>query len=151
MYTPSSHLFQHSVPTRRPLYVSGLIYASPLEFPVDDDLLQHEPMPALRLIASQRRPSAEAYLVIGNSMDPTISEGEIVLVDPNDAFNTHRPCAFQTPNGVIVKRRGVAGGGRNALLSDNPTVAPMFDLADVKAIGCVYAVYLGPKLVRYVS
>ncbi|WP_456829279.1 S24 family peptidase [Deinococcus sp. UYEF24] len=107
-------------------------------------------MPALRLRTFQRRPGLEAYLVVGNSMAPTINDGEIILVDTNDAFNTHRPCAFQGDHGVMVKRRGVVGG-RNALISDNPDVEPYFDLADVRALGCAIAVYLGAFRLRHIS
>ncbi|GGR11634.1 S24 family peptidase [Deinococcus ruber] len=153
MYYPVGHVFPRSAPTYKPLFVSGIIYASPLEFPVTEWGwgVDFEPGSPLRLLPSQRTALTEAWLVSGDSMAPTIQSGDIVLINPSEAYSTHLPCAFQTPYGVMSKRRGVDRLGRNCLLSDNPDVPPFYELAEAVALGSIYAVYLGPRKIKRIS
>jgi hypothetical protein len=140
----------NSAPHKRPLMVSGLIYASPAEAGTTDDVWTFTGRRGLRLTPTQRRPGTQAYFVIGGSMAPTIPDRSIVLVDPNDAFSTHRPCAFLTPHGIVAKRRDTVRG-RPALVSDNKDVEPITQLADIRPLGRIYAVYLGPYSVQWVG
>ena len=144
------HVFQRSVPTYKPLLISGVIYASPIEYPVQEWGVSFEPAAPLRLLPNQRTAFTQAWVVSGDSMAPTIKNGEVVLVEPSEAFSTHLPCAFMGPYGVMVKRRGVVGG-RNCLISDNPDVPPCFDLEYVTALGGVRAIYVGPRRTQSVS
>ncbi|GAA4002934.1 hypothetical protein GCM10022631_12140 [Deinococcus rubellus] len=151
MFYQLGHVFPRSVPTYKPLVLSGVAYASRLEFPVSDWGVDFEAGAPLRLLPSQRTALTEAWLVSGDSMSPTIKNGDIILINPSEAYSTHLPCAFQTPYGVMVKRRGVDGRGRNCLLSDNPDVPPFYDLDEAIALGSVYAAYLGPRKIRYIG
>ena len=150
MFYPVGHVFPRSVPAYKPLFISGVLYASPLHFPVSDWGMDFDTGSPIRLFASQRTALTQAWVVSGDSMSPTINDGDIVLVEPGEAYSQHLPCAFYGPYGVMIKRRGVIGG-RNCLLSDNPNVLPFFDLDEVLALGAVKYVYVGPRTVRGVS
>lgn len=135
---------------KRAIGISGVIYASPAEGGNTDDPWTYTSRRGIRLLPSQRRPGVRAYLVIGDSMAPTIPDRSIILVESNDAFSPHYPCAFQTPYGLIAKRRGVSRG-RPALLSDNLEVEPITSLGGIRPLGRIYAVYQGPYSVKWVS
>ena len=150
MLYPVGHVFPRSVPSYKPLFISGVLYASPIEFPVQEWGTSFEAGSPLRLMPGQRTALTQAWIVSGHSMAPTINDGDIVLVEPAGAFSTHLPCAFSGPYGVMIKRRGVVKG-RNCLLSDNPDVEPFFDLDQLVALGSVPGVYLGARRIKWIS
>lgn len=151
MTSPFLYVPERYAPNIRVLNLYGIAQASLPTSPVDDEWdYEYEQRLEILIRGSQYRPGARAYQIVGSSMGDTLRNGEIALVDPNDAYNTHRPCVFETPNGHIVKRRGLKYG-RPVLLSDNPQVAPISDMTDIKAVGSVYAAYLRPFTIRQIS
>jgi len=145
---PSLFLPRSYVRDIRNIRLSGIAQASAPISPVDTHGdFEIERRLEILLRGSQYYPGAQAYQVVGHSMSGLIEHGEIVLVDPNDRFNSHRPCLFETNNGFVVKTRGVMKG-KHVLLSHNPSVPPITDLTDFMARGCVYGVYLKPFTIR---
>lgn len=143
--TVSAPNYVHNI---RRVAVFGVAQASPSTYPVDD--FELDPSPEVLLTASQYHPGAQAYQVFGHSMSPEIEHGDIVLVNPHDGFHPRRPCLFKTPNGHVIKMRGLHKG-KHALLSLNPDVPPVLAQGDFIACGCVYAVYEGAFRVRYIG
>lgn len=149
----TSNLFlpKDYAPNIRTLGLSGFVQASPPWSPIDThDGFELDRVLEIFLVGSQYYPSAQAYQVVGHSMSGLIEHGEIVLVNPHDEFNYHRPCIFETPNGYVVKLRGLYKG-KPALLSYNKSVAPITDMTDFRARGCVYGVYLKAFTIRGIS
>lgn len=131
------------------LEIYGIAQASEPMSPVDsDDDFQRDYSLEVLLRGAQYYPGAQAYRVIGYSMTGLIEHGEIVLVNPHDAFNQHRPCIFETPNGYVVKLRGLDDKGRPALVSRNSNYPPIRQRGEYFPRGCVYAVYEGPFKLR---
>ena len=149
--TSSLFLPKHYAPNIRTLTVSGIVQASPPISPVDShgDFELNRALEIL-LIGAQYYPNAQAYQVVGHSMSGLIEHGDIVLVNPNDEFNFLRPCIFETPNGYVVKMRGLHKG-KPALLSHNRSVQPITDMTDFRSRGSVYGVYLKPFTIRGIS
>ncbi|MFC4636954.1 S24 family peptidase [Deinococcus hohokamensis] len=139
--TASLFLPQSSVRNIRTLEIYGVVQASEPLAPVDSDDFDYDREFQVLLRGTQYYPGAQAYQVVGNSMSGLIEHGEIALVNPHDAYNQHRPCIFETPNGYVVKFRGLDEKGRPALLSRNPDQGPIRDRGEFIPRGCVYAVY----------
>lgn len=102
-----------------------------------------------------RRPGIAAYRVAGNSMDDgtpdSIHDGEHVLVDTHDISTSYgRVYAVRTAWGEVIAKRLGLYHGRRALLSDNPDVAPIVELAEYMIIGRLYAVHEGGERFRFV-
>lgn len=140
--------------TRR-LTVSGILQASLPEAPNDDGMESEEDQGLLTLVPTQYRPQARAMRVIGHSMDDgsdrSIRHGDIVLVDPQITYSIYhntRNTVIATQNGYIVKERGMHRG-RHLLLSRNPNYPPIRCEPSWQFVGVVYAVYLGPKRVKW--
>lgn len=156
-YAPSGiALPRHYVGNTRTLILSGVLQASVPDAPVDDDGLVFEGAPPpLILTPTQYRPGARAMLVIGHSMDDgtehAISHGDIVLVDPHilgSIYHNTRNTVIGTPNGYIVKERGLVNG-KHLLVSRNPNYPPIKLHPDWRMEGVVYARYLGRKQVKF--
>lgn len=149
--TSTLFLPKHYADNIRTLAVSGIVQASRPISPVDThgDFEFDRDLEIL-LRGAQYYPGAQVYQVVGNSMSNLIEHGEIVLVNPNDEFNYSRPCIFETPNGYVVKLRGLYRG-KPALLSFNKSVAPITDMTDFRSRGSVYAVYLKAFTIRGIS
>jgi len=103
------------------------------------------------LRGSQWRPQVKAYRVVGESMSGIIEHGEIVLVDSQDEFNTHRPCVFRTRDGYIVKMRGLHKGRFALLSAPGSNVPPITDMTDISPEGSVYGVSQRPYVIRHIS
>lgn len=131
----------------RTLALYGVAQASAPLAPVDTDDFEVDSSFEIMLKGTQYYPGAQAYQVIGHSMTGLIEHGDIVLVNPYDAYNQTRPCIFETPNGYVVKLRGV-DRGKPALLSLNDNIPPVTARAEYIPRGCVYAVYLRPFQIR---
>ncbi|BBN95740.1 hypothetical protein DEIGR_100801 [Deinococcus grandis] len=149
---PASLILPKSQPrTNYTLPLSGMVQASLPFAPADDDDFDLLDSIEIMLRGTQYHPHVRAFQVTGNSMDDgtrnAIRHGDIVLVNSRDEFNTTRPCLFETPNGYIIKTRGLVNG-TPALVSANSTVPPILDMTDIRPCGSVYGVYLGPYRVR---
>lgn len=146
LFVPRSTARTHYV-----LQLSGIVQASIPFAPADDDDFDLMHSTDILLRGAQYQPHARAFQVTGSSTDDgtakAIRHGEIVLVNSRDAFNTSRPCLFETPNGYIIKSRSLLGG-KHVLVSKNPEVAPIVDMTDIRPCGSVYGVYLEPYRVR---
>lgn len=146
LFLPRSPLRTHYT-----LQLSGIVQASIPFAPADDDDFDLMHSVEIMLRGAQYQPHARAFQVTGSSMDDgtarAIRHGDIVLVNSRDAFNTSRPCLFETPNGYIIKSRSLLGG-KHVLVSKNPEVAPIVDMTDIRPCGSVYGVYLEPYRVR---
>lgn len=81
----------------------------------------------------------EAINVIGDSMEPTLNDGNVVFVDRNN-INASRGgiYIFSTPNGIFIKRLQIKTDGQLELISDNPNYAnESVNAEDVKVLGKV--------------
>lgn len=145
---PSLFLPKSYVRNIHSLDLYGVVQASAPLAPVDTDDLEEYYRLEILLKGTQYYPGAQAYRVVGHSMSGLIEHGDIVLVNPHDAFNQHRPCVFETPNGYVVKLRGLDERGRPALVSTNPDHGPIRDRSEFRPVGCIYAVYQGPFSIR---
>jgi len=118
---------------------------------VDDYGCEIEGDIQIMLRGDQYMPQAKAYRVVGESMSGIVEHGDIVLVDTQDAFNTHRPCVFRTPNGYIVKMRGLHRGRFALLSAPGSNVPPITDMTDVYPEGSAYAKYKRPYIIHRIS
>lgn len=85
----------------------------------------------------------EAIRVIGDSMEPTIMNGAIVLIDRADRTLVEgRIYAFRTPDGLRLKRFQRAIDGAVLLVSDNDIYAPeriaAEDMNELRVAGRVF-------------
>lgn len=149
---PASLLLpRSSVRNVHSLTVYGVLQASIPLAPVDSDDFEVDNTLEILLKGTQYYPGAQAYRVVGTSMTGLIEHGEIALVNPHDAFHPRRPCVFQTPNGYVVKMRGLDRRGKPALLSLNPDVPPILDRSEFIPVGSVYAIYQRAFRIRRVG
>lgn len=87
--------------------------------------------------------------VVGDSMEPTLSEGDLVLVDLSKTDPRDGIYALRIHTGLVVKRVQRMGKSRIRVISDNPKYPPQeFDLEsegnDLAVIGKV--IWLGRSL-----
>ena len=93
---------------------------------------------ATKALASwARRDRLTCVRVVGDSMEPTIRDGDLVAVDATrtDPLNGHL-FALRTDTGLVVKRLRRGGDGW-VLISDNPTHAPRPVAEDDRILGRV--------------
>jgi len=91
---------------------------------------------AAKALASWARPDRLTCVrVVGDSMEPTIRDGDLVAVDATrtDPLNGHL-FALRTDTGLVVKRLRRTGDGW-LLTSDNPTHAPRPVAEDDRLLG----------------
>lgn len=138
-----------SVPVRR-LDVTASAGPGALERALagDDPLAAIERFPASMIERLALRPDALTLIVArGDSMVPTIADGDDILVDSGDRRVGRRPAIFvlRIDGAVVVKRLHLAGASL-IVESDNPDAAPISPLpaAEAEVIGRV--VWLGRKL-----
>lgn len=148
--TASLFLPRSSVRSVYSISVSGIVQASAPICPVDSDFEAEDSLELL-LRGAQYKPHVKAFRVIGQSMSGIIEHGDIVLVDSQDEFNTNRPCIFETPNGYVVKLRGLHEGRFALLSAPGANIPPITDMTDIYPRGCVYARYKRPYAIQYVS
>jgi hypothetical protein len=80
-----------------------------------------------------------ALNVIGDSMEPTLNDGDIVFVD-RSSTNPHRTGVYivSTPYGLFIKRLQLQANGTVALVSDNPNYSDeIVSVSDVEVLGKV--------------
>ena len=85
------------------------------------------------------RPSALSLIrVEGDSMLPTLAEGDDILVDRDDAADRLREGVYvlRLDDGLLVKRVGVGPGGAVSVVSDNP-LGPRWESVDRAALRIV--------------
>lgn len=114
----------------------------------DDPLAGIERFPASMLTRLSLNPAALTMIVArGDSMLPTISDGDDILVDTADRRLSRRPAIFvlRIDGAVMVKRLHLTGE-TVVVASDNPDAAPIAPIvaAEAEVIGRV--VWLGRKL-----
>ncbi len=99
---------------------------------------------AARALASWAQPERLTCVrAAGDSMEPTIRDGDLVAVDPGriDPLDGHL-FAVRTDTGLVVKRLRRTGG-RWSLTSDNPAHAPRPVAGDDRILGQV--AWCGPQ------
>ena len=70
---------------------------------------------------SQRPACCSIIGVMGESMEPTLPEGCVILLDRNQRQRREeRIFVLRTEDGLVVKRAGKGTGGRWQLVSDHP-------------------------------
>lgn len=110
----------------------------------DDELAEDRVLfpPALLRGLGAGRPAALSLVrVHGDSMLPTLKDGDDILVDSDDAADRLREGVYvlRLGEGVMVKRIAVAPDGRLSVLSDNPA-GPRWtgvDRAELNVVGRV--------------
>lgn len=113
-----------------------------------DPLAGIERFPATMVARLSLNPDALSMIVArGDSMLPTLADGDDILVDTADRRIGRRPAIFvlRIDGAVVVKRLALADG-QVAIASDNPAADPIAPVAldRVEVIGRV--VWLGRKL-----
>jgi len=86
-------------------------------------------------------PNRATFAVDGNSMEPTLSSGDAIHVDPadTDLRNDKIYLVEIEGSGYVVKRAKDYGGGVWFLVSDNPAFPPLPRM-DARVIGRVFGV-----------
>ena len=85
----------------------------------------------------------EAINVLGDSMEPTLHEGNVVLVDRTQV-QIHRGGIFvlATPGGLFIKRLQLKADGSLELVSDNTMYVPeRIDAKQVRVLGKVVGAF----------
>ncbi len=114
----------------------------------EDRLAAIERFPAAMLRRLAPDPATVSLIVArGDSMLPTIADGDDILVDTGDRRVGARPAIFVLRiDGALVVKRLTRSGALIAVASDNPAAAPIAPLpaAEAEVVGRV--VWLGRKL-----
>jgi len=89
-------------------------------------------------IADATSGKLEAIRVIGESMEPTLLDGSLIIIDrDNKVVRAMKMYVVRTPDGLFIKRVEECGD-KIKLYSDNPEYASMqYDLAEVDIVGKV--------------
>ena len=114
----------------------------------DDPLAAVERFPASLVERLSLRPDALSLIVArGDSMEPTIADGDDILVDAADRRVGKRPAIFvlRIDGALVVKRLHLAGG-LIAVESDNPDATPIAPVPAAHADVIGRVVWLGRKL-----
>jgi SOS-response transcriptional repressor LexA len=99
---------------------------------IDEEILAH-------LGGEKKAKEIQALNVIGDSMEPTLNDGDIVFVD-RSSTNPHRTGVYivSTPYGLFIKRLQLQANGTVALVSDNPNYSDeIVSVSDVEVLGKV--------------
>ena len=102
----------------------------------------------LRNLTHSKPQSLSIIRVMGDSMEPTLSDGDDVLVDTSDSVARLRDGIYvlRHDDTVIVKRIAIAPGRRLTILSDNPAY-PRWDDVDPRTLSIVgRLLWIGRKL-----
>lgn len=134
-----------SVPVRR---LDVAASAGPGAVSGDDPLAAVERFPASLVERLSLRPDALTLIVArGDSMEPTIADGDDILVDAGDRRVGKRPAIFVLRlDGTLVVKRLHLTAGMVAIESDNPDAAPIAPVAAAQADVIGRVVWLGRKL-----
>lgn len=114
----------------------------------DDPLAAVERFPVSLVERLSLRPDALSLIVArGDSMEPTIADGDDILVDAADRRVGKRPAIFVLRiDGALVVKRLHLTGGLVAIASDNPDAAPIAPVPAAQADVIGRVVWLGRKL-----
>ena len=96
----------------------------------------------LRSLTSAKRASLSIVRVTGDSMEPTLSDGDEVLVDASDHASRLRDGIYvlRADDALVVKRVAIRPGGKQiAIASDNPAYPTWNDMdrSEVHVVGRV--------------
>lgn len=134
-----------SVPVRR---LDVAASAGPGALSGDDPLAAVERFPAALVERLSLRPDALTLIVArGDSMEPTIADGDDILVDAADRRVVKRRAIFVLRlDGMLVVKRLHLTGGTIVIESDNPTATPIAPVPADQAEVIGRVVWLGRKL-----
>jgi len=99
---------------------------------LDEEMVNH-------LGGKQAIKSIHALNVVGDSMEPTLNDGDMVFMD-RDSTNPNRNGVYivSTPAGVFVKRLQLKSDGTVALVSDNTSYSDeLVNAEDITVLGKV--------------
>jgi len=99
---------------------------------LDEEMVSH-------LGGKQAIKNIHALNVVGDSMEPTLNDGDIVFMD-RDSTNPNRNGVYivSTPAGVFVKRLQLKSDGAVALVSDNTSYSDeLVNATDITVLGKV--------------
>lgn len=102
------------------------------ELAIDEEILSH-------IGGEGKLKVIQAINVIGDSMEPTLNDGDIVFVD-RSSVNPNRAGVYivSTPFGLFIKRLQLQANGTVALVSDNDNYSDeLVDSQDVEVLGKV--------------
>jgi phage repressor protein C with HTH and peptisase S24 domain len=102
------------------------------ELAIDEEILSH-------IGGEGKLKDIQAINVIGDSMEPTLNDGDIVFVD-RSSVNPNRAGVYivSTPFGLFIKRLQLQANGTVALVSDNDNYSDeLVDSQDVEVLGKV--------------
>ena len=103
----------------------------------------------LRKLTPSKGPSLSIIRVMGDSMEPTLSDGDDVLVDASDHASRLRDGIYvvRSDDTLVVKRIALSPGGKSiSIASDNPSYPSWNDVerGSVHVVGRV--IWFGRKL-----
>jgi phage repressor protein C with HTH and peptisase S24 domain len=99
---------------------------------IDEEILSH-------IGGEGKLKDIQAINVIGDSMEPTLNDGDIVFVD-RSSVNPNKAGVYivSTPFGLFIKRLQLQANGTVALVSDNDNYSDeLVDSQDVEVLGKV--------------
>lgn len=107
--------------------------------------------PALLRELGAGRPAALSLIrVEGDSMIPTLADGDDIMVDSDDGAARLRDGIYvlRVGEALIVKRLAVKPGGGLVISSDNPAASPSWADVDIAALGVIGRVIWAGRRVR---
>lgn len=99
---------------------------------IDEEILHH-------IGGAGNLKDIQAINVIGDSMEPTLNDGDIVFID-RTSTNPNKAGVYivSTPFGLFIKRLQLKANGMVALVSDNPNYSDeLVNTEDVEVLGKV--------------
>lgn len=114
---------------KRVLVYYGKIAAAGIGFGFDD-IVQNGTIEVP--VTNESKQADYAIGINGNSMDPTFSDGDIVLVKKAERIDKGEIGIFQKDNGIYIKEVG-----ENELLSHNPNYKPIENNGEIICLGKV--------------
>ncbi len=98
-----------------------------------------KPMETLpfNILFAKRKNDISVFNVKGNSMNPILSDGDIVITTETDEIHEDKISVIEIPEGKLIKRIKCEDDGY-LLISDNPVYPPMWvNRDDFKILGVV--------------
>ncbi|MES2754152.1 MAG: S24 family peptidase [Pseudomonadota bacterium] len=134
-----------AVPVRR---LDVAASAGPGAFPDDDRLAAVEQFPATMLRRLALAPGALTLIAArGESMLPTIADGDDILVDTADRRVGRKPAIFVLRHdGAVIVKRLALSGGEIVVTSDNPAAPAIASIAADRTEIVGRVVWLGRRL-----
>ncbi len=110
---------------RIPLYDIE-VSAGPGEIPVDESIREYIPL-KISWLKAELRTGVTGILAVpvrGDSMHPTIDDGDLVLVERTSEIRDDAIYVFRRGDVLQIKRLQALPGGRFQVISDNPVYKP---------------------------